>query len=303
MQQAVSGGDRVFGRVRVVTGAQNGKYPSGNSLWIEGTEATAVVDPSLAVRGRSAEFGGRADLVLLSHVHEDHVAAVGLFPRARVVAHHEDADGLRSLDGLMRIYGYEGEAAEATRQWVLDRFHFEARPDTGGFTDGDVFDLGGSHVRVFHAPGHTRGHSVLRVEPEGVLFLGDIDLSSFGPYYGDAWSSLGDFEKTLAMVKDIDASAWVSFHHVGVVDDRARFLEKLQRFSARMGEREEAILAFVAEPRTLAEMVARRFLYPPHAAMPFLDAVEKRTTLQHLDRLRERGAVEETDDGRWVARA
>jgi glyoxylase-like metal-dependent hydrolase (beta-lactamase superfamily II) len=195
-----------------------------------------------------------------------------------------------------------GPACSRT-QWVLDQFHFEARPDTGDFGDGDVFDLGGVAVRVFHAPGHTRGHSVLRVEPEGVLFLGDIDLSSFGPYYGDAWSNLADFEATLAMVKDIEASAWVSFHHVGVIEDRAGFLARLERFTAKIGEREAAILAFVAAPRSLDEMVARRFLYPSHAAMPFIDAVEKRTTQQHLERLRDRGAVEEIENGRWVARA
>lgn len=292
--------DRTFGRVRVLAGAQNGKYPSGNSIWIEGTNGTAVFDPSLAVRSRT-ELAGRADLVLLSHVHEDHVAGVSLFPKARVAAHREDADGLRSLDGLMQIYGYEGAAADATRAWVLETFHFEARPDTGSFEDGAVFDLGGTSVRVIHAPGHTRGHCVLLAEPEGVLFLGDIDLSSFGPYYGDAWSDLADFERTLEKVRHIDARIWVSFHHVGVVESRDEFLAKLDRFAARIAQRERAIAGFLAVPHTLDEMVAHRFLYPPHAAMPFIDEVERRTTSQHLERMERDGRVRRLEDGRWAA--
>ena len=48
----------------------------------------------------------------------------------------------------------------------------------------------GPHPR-FHMPGHTAGHTVLLVEPEGVAFIGDIDLTGFGPYYGDACSSGG----------------------------------------------------------------------------------------------------------------
>jgi glyoxylase-like metal-dependent hydrolase (beta-lactamase superfamily II) len=293
--------DRTFGRVRVLAGAQNGKYPSGNSIWIEGTQATAILDPSLAVLDRRGELAGRADLVLLSHVHEDHVAGVSLFPEARVAAHREDAGGLRSLDGLMQIYGYEGDAADATRAWVLETFHYEARPDTEGFGDGAVFDLGGTTVRVIHAPGHTRGHSVLLAEPEGVLFLGDIDLSSFGPYYGDAWSDLADFERTLEKVRGIDAKAWVSFHHVGVIDDRQEFLAKLDRFAARIPARERAMLEFLTEPHTLGEMVARRFLYPAHASMPFIDAVEGRTILQHLERMQQDGRVRLAGDGLWAA--
>jgi glyoxylase-like metal-dependent hydrolase (beta-lactamase superfamily II) len=293
--------DRTFGRVRVVAGAQNGKYPSGNSLWIEGGSATAVVDPSLAVRERREEFAGRSDLVLLSHAHEDHVAGMGLFPEARVAVHREDALGARSLDGLMTMYGYDGEVADSTRQWVLDQFHYAPRPDTEGFEDGALFDLGASSVRVFHTPGHTRGHCVLRVEPEGVLFLGDIELSSFGPYYGDAWSDLGDFERSLAKVRDLDANAWVSFHHVGVLDEREDFLARLDRFAARIAAREGAMLAWLAEPRDLEAMVARRFLYPPHADLPFIDAVERRTIEQHLARMEGDGRIERTDDGRWVA--
>jgi glyoxylase-like metal-dependent hydrolase (beta-lactamase superfamily II) len=295
--------DRRFGRLRVLTGAQNGKYPAGNSLWIDGNEVQAVVDPSLTVSARGAEFADRAELVLLSHPHEDHVAGLHLFPRARVAMHHEDLVAARGIEGLMTIYGYGGELADVTRQWVTERFNYVARPDAAGFGDGAVFDLGGTAVRVFHAPGHTRGHCVLRIEPEGVLFLGDIELSSFGPYYGDAWSDLKDFERSLRLVREIDAEAWVSFHHVGVIERRADFLARLDRFEARIAEREDAMLAFLAAPRTLAEMVRHRFIYPPHADLPFIDAVERRSIEQHLARLARDGRVEPVADGAWVARS
>lgn len=293
--------DLTFGRVRVVIGAQNGKYPHGNSLWIEGEDATAVIDPSLSVHARSAEFRNRADLALLSHVHEDHVAGLGAFPAARVCAHAEDIIGLQSLDGLMQIYGISGAAADAMRTFVTESFHYAPRPDAEGFTDGAVFDLGGSRVRVIHAPGHTRGHSLLLVEPEGVLFLGDIELSSFGPYYGDAWSDLADFERSIELVRRVDAQVWVSFHHVGVLTDRTAFLARLDRFAARIGEREAAMHAYLAEPHSLDELVAHRFLYPAHVTLPFIDAVERRTLEQHLARMQAAGRVTTDADGRWRA--
>lgn len=289
--------DRSFGNATVVLGDKNGKYPHGNSIFVRGRDRTAVLDPSLALVERAEEFHDAVDLVVLSHVHEDHVAGLHLFPRAEVWAHREDVDGIRSIDGLLRMYGYDMPSGGLT-DWLVDSFHYAPRPDARGFEDGAVFDLGGSSVRAIHLPGHTRGHSVLLVEPEGVLFLGDIDLTGFGPYYGDAWSDLEDFERSLARIASIPARVWVSFHHVGVIEDRSVFDEKLARFAGRIAERDAAIAEYLAEPRTLKEMVTHRFLYPAHATLPFVDAVEQRTIEQHLARGVAAGRIRE-EDGRY----
>lgn len=291
--------DRTFGSVTVVVGDKNGKYPHGNSIFVRGRERTAVLDPSLALVERAGEFRDAAGLVVLSHVHEDHVAGLRLFPRAEVWAHREDVGGIRSMDGLLAMYGYE-MPGDGLKDWLVGSFHYEPRADARGFEDGAVFDLGGSSVRAIHLPGHTRGHSALLVEPEGVLFLGDIDLTGFGPYYGDAWSDLEDFERSLARIASIPARVWVSFHHVGVIEERAAFEEKLARFTSRIAERDAAIAEFLAEPRTLGEMVEHRFLYPPHATLPFVEAVEKRTIEQHLARGVAAGRIRE-EGGRWRA--
>lgn len=289
--------DRHFGNVTVLVGDKNGKYPHGNSILVRGRQATAIFDPSLSVVARADELRGVADLVVQSHVHEDHVAGVHLFPHAEVHAHREDAPGLRSLDGLMQIYGYDGLGDEMST--FVSSFHYVARPDTRSYEDGALFDLGGSSIRAIHLPGHTRGHCALLVEPEGVLFLGDIDLTGFGPYYGDAWSNLDDFERSLQRIGAIEARVWVSFHHVGVVEDRVVFDEKLARFAGKIVERETKMLEFLNQPRTLPELVAHRFLYPPQVTMSFVDAVEERTIRQHLDRMIEAGQVVH-EEGRYA---
>ena len=157
-------------------------------------------------------------------------------------------------------------------------------------------------VRTIHAPGHTRGHSIVHIQPDDVLYLGDIDLSSFGPYYGDAWSSLEDFERTLEMVHGLPARCYATFHHVGTLEDREAFVARLDRFAAVIERREQALLAFLAEPRTLAEIVAHRFVYRPQDAVAYADPVERRSMSQHLDRLTAAGRVEQPEPGRFVAR-
>jgi glyoxylase-like metal-dependent hydrolase (beta-lactamase superfamily II) len=154
-----------------------------------------------------------------------------------------------------------------------------------GYTDGQVWDLGGGvRVRAIHMPGHTAGHSVLLVEPEGVLFLGDIDLSSFGPYYGDACSSLAEFRRTLQRVAHVPAKVWVTSHHKGAIADRETFMSLLKAFAAKLDWRDQAILDALKDgPRTLEDLVEHRFLYPRGHQDTWVDDAERFTTRQHLD--------------------
>jgi len=293
---------RKFGAATLLVGPRGGKYPDGNSLLVEGPEESLLVDPSLGLLARENALP-RVDRVVLSHCHEDHVAGLHLFPETPVHVHEADRLGLLSLDGLMGIYGFTESVATPWRRALVEQFHYVPRPDALGFEGEVIFELGGDvRVRALHAPGHTRGHCVLLVEPEGALYLGDIDLSSFGPYYGDAWSSLEDFERTLARVREVPANAWITFHHIGAIDDRTDFLERLERYAAVIGSREARLLEFLDEPRSLDDIAEHRFVYRPGDAVPFADPVERRSMSQHLARLREAGRVEEVEPGRYRAR-
>ena len=183
-------------------------------------------------------------------------------------------------------------------------FHFTPRADPLAFRDGDVFDLGGGvGVRVMHAPGHTRGHSFFHVEPDDVLYLGDVDLSSFGPYYGDAWSDLEDFERTLRRARELEARWYATFHHVGVLEGRDEFLPRLDRFAAVIADRERRLVAYLSEPRSLDEIARHRFVYRPGDDVPFAEGVERRSMGQHVERLLRAGRLREVESGRYLARA
>jgi glyoxylase-like metal-dependent hydrolase (beta-lactamase superfamily II) len=294
--------DRKIGNVTVLFGEQNGKYPHGNSVLVRGSEEMVLFDPSLSVIARR-ETLPPVDRLLLSHCHEDHVAANFLFPEVPWHLHEEDLPGIRSLDAMMAIYGYPEPVASQWRRLVEERFHLTPRPDAVAFRDGDCFDLGRVRVRVLHAPGHTRGHCIFVVEPEELVFLGDIDLSSFGPYYGDAWSDLEAFERTLGSVREVRARWYLSFHHVGLLEGRDAFLERLERFAAVIRDREERLLAFLAQPRSLDEIAAHRFVYSRGSPGPFTEPMERRSMEQHLERLLRRGEAREVAPGRFLAKS
>jgi len=298
VQSHVWGDDerRLTDSVSVLVGDANGAYPSGNSLLVKGRAETLIIDPSVTV----VERGGApvpVDAVVNSHSHEDHVAGNGLFTDARIHVHAEDLPGVHSLQGLMDVYGLPVDHVFATE--VVEHFHYAPRPDAEGFVDGHVFDLGGgTTVEAVHLPGHTRGHSGFRVS-DRVFFLSDIDLTGFGPYYGDVWSDLDDFEASLLKVRDEDADYYVTFHHKGVIEGREQFLGLLDGFTAVIDRRHAAMLDYLAEPRSLEEMAEHRFIYRPHVESSFVGTVEERSAELHVARMLQRGEAIEVEPGRF----
>ncbi len=288
---------RLSPRVSVLMGADQGAYPSGNSLLVRGTSESVLIDPSVDVVAR----GGAPlaiDAVINSHAHEDHIAGNGLFRSARIHVHEADLPGVSSLEGLLSIYGLEGETRERFGQTLVEQFHFTPRPDARGFRDGHVFDVGETRIEAVHLPGHTRGHSGFRIS-ERVFFLSDIDLTGFGPYYGDAWSDLDDFEESLRRVRDEDADYYVTSHHKGVIEGRADFVERVDAFAAVIERRHAAMLEFMVEPRSVDEMVEHRFVYRPHVETLFANPVERRSAELHLARMLARGEAREVEPGRF----
>ena len=288
--------------VSVLRGADGGKYPDGNSVIVRGREESVLIDPSLSIAD-AADPPRSIDRVLISHCHEDHLAGLFRFAAAPVHVHRDDRVGLESLDGLMTIYGMAPVHEAPWRREVVERFHYAPRPDAHAFSDGDVFDLGGTTLTAVHLPGHTRGHSGFFVEPDGVMLLADIDLTGFGPYYGDAWSSIDDFERSLRRCRDIDARQYVTFHHKGTIEGRDAFRALLADYAAVIGRREQTLLGYLDRPLTVDDIVARRFVYRPHVQLIFVEPVERRSAELHLARLLASGAVKEVEPGRFLRAA
>lgn len=291
-----------FGRVRVFFGAKNGKYPDGNQVVVHGSDTRAAFDTPL-VANRIGEPLESADLVVLGHVHEDHMAGLHRLPRAKVYAHELDAGAARSWEGLAAHYGLSAAVVDSMLEKIRREFHYAPRPDALAYRDGESWELGGCSVRAVHMPGHTAGHCVLVVEPEGLAFIGDIDLSGFGPYYGDASSDLGAFRRTLERLPGIDAKTWVTSHHRGVYTDRGAFLAALRAYASKIDERGERLLQMLrAQPRTLDELAQARLLYPEDYEEVWIVDAERRTISQHLDELGAQSLVARDGEGRYHAR-
>jgi glyoxylase-like metal-dependent hydrolase (beta-lactamase superfamily II) len=288
--------DQKIGPVTILFGFENGKYPYGNSLIVNGSRQTAIIDPCLGVVARK-EVLPSVDMVIHSHAHEDHIAGTHLFRGVPWHVHAMDALGLESIEGLMEIYGTPpGPGYDAFRQEIETAFYYPAGGEVQPFDEGHVFDLGNVTVTVLHTPGHTRGHCCFLIEwgedvSEKLVYLGDIELTGFGPYYGDAWSDLIDFEKSIERLKHVEAGWWLTFHHKGLIEGRDTFLAMLDQFEAMIQDRESRLLEFIKAPRSMDEIVEHRFVYRPGQTGFIIDETERRSMGMHLDRLIAHGHV------------
>ena len=289
-----------WGAVRVHLGDKSGKYPDGNQVIVQGADLRVAFDTPLVANRIGPDFD-EVDLVILGHVHEDHMAGLHRVPQARVQVHEADLAAAQSWAGLCVHYGYPQPVLDELHALIQADFHYHPRPDATAYTHGTVWDLGGGvRIRAHHLPGHTAGHSALVVESEGVAFIGDIDLTGFGPYYGDATSSLYQFRQSLKDVAGIDARVWVTSHHRAVVSDRAQFLADLQRFAAKIDERSDKLLGYLQDgPQTLAQLVARRLLYPVGFHLPYVESAERNSIRMHLQELAQAGRVAQDAAGAW----
>lgn len=290
-----------FGRVSVYFGAKSGKYPDGNQVLVRGGDVRTAFDTPLVSNHIGAALTD-CELVVMGHVHEDHMAGLHLLPHAQVHVHEADLPAAQSWDGFVAAMGLDAETSATSLAMFQRDFLYAPRPDAVGYADGASWDLGGARVTAFHMPGHTAGHSVLLVEPEGVAFIGDIDLTGFGPYYGDAGSSLGQFRATLARLPEIPAKVWVTSHHRGVYDDRQTFLADLAAFAGKLDARSDKLMGMLAgTPKTLAQLVRERLLYPQGYEGVWVDKAEERTIARHLEELVADGRVAEPEPGLYLA--
>ncbi len=287
-----------FGAVSIHLGEKSGKYPDGNQVIVNGGGLRVAFDTPLCSNRIGSDFDD-VDLVILGHAHEDHMAGLHRVPKARVEVHEADLDAVRSWAGLCEHYGYPPDVLAEMKTLIERDFHYVPRPDATAYTHGQRWDLGGGvRIRAHHLPGHTSGHCALVVESEGVAFIGDIDLTGFGPYYGDATSSLADFRKSLIEVAELDARIWVTSHHRAVISERSKFLADLAGFAGKIDQRNEKLVGYLREgPHSLAELARRRLLYPPGFSLPYVESAELNSIRMHLDELMADGMVRRTDDG------
>ncbi|XAS62729.1 MBL fold metallo-hydrolase [Micrococcaceae bacterium Sec5.8] len=154
-----------------------GTWDVENNVWIVGDDAECIViDPAHdAAAVETAVSGRKVTAILLTHGHDDHIAAVGGF-RGRVNA---------------PVYLNRAD-------WMLWEAVFPGTEPDHAIGDGDSFDVAGVRLVALHTPGHSPGSMCFLLESEGTVFSGDT-LFQGGP--GATGRSYSDFPTIIGSIK------------------------------------------------------------------------------------------------------
>jgi len=282
--------EQTFGPIRFVPGSNSGRYPHCHSLYIEAGRKV-LVDPA-SDRKRLAELrdGPGVDTVWLSHWHEDHFKDLDLFDDKELWISAEDAPPLASLDALLDAYGMNTDERAQWEPLMVQSFHFKPRKPYRIFNGQEVVDVGGVSVEVIPTPGHTPGHCALWFPEQEVLFMGDYDLSKFGPWYGDRGSNIDDTIASVNRLRTIPARVWIAAHEQGLFQNEPG--ELWDRYLQVIDRREQKLLDLLKEPRTLSEIVEARIIYGrKREPANFFDFGERALMGKHVQRLMRKGMV------------
>ena len=160
--------------------------------------------------------------VWLSHWHDDHLMHLGLFNDLPLwTSEKSTAPPLANLETFLDWYAMDdsnGPHRSEFRQFMKEQFNFDPqKPDR--FLKGDeTLELASVTVEVIAAPGHTPGNLAFYFKEPGVLFLGDYDLTPFGPWYGDLDSSIEETMESVERLRQIPARVWITGHEDGVFE-------------------------------------------------------------------------------------
>jgi glyoxylase-like metal-dependent hydrolase (beta-lactamase superfamily II) len=286
------------GKIRFIRG---GKYPQCHSVFID-DKLRAVIDPASDEAKLSAIHRQRPIQVIInSHSHEDHFLYNSRFPDTELWVPELEADAFRDIHAFYEQFFDAAEVdQEAMVQWekfFSDVIKYQPREPDRLLGDEDILDFGETRVRVLHTPGHSPGHLSFHFTTERILYLADLDLVKFGPYYGDKGSSIDDTIRSLQRIAAIDADIYLVAHgREGILDGDPIHV---QRYMDVIYQRENKLLEYLASgPKNLDEVTAQGIIYGGHSLANGawdLSMSEKSMMQKHLERLVHIGSVAKED--------
>ena len=287
-----------FGPIKFIPGKKGGRYPYCHSLILKGEE-TWVVDPSSDKDFlRRLAQSRRVTAVFISHFHEDHQKYNYLFPQARFYVPAFEMAAFTSLEGIFQLMGLQDRQFQDYWGEILLRdFRFRPLANLIPYQPGQRFANGEIVLEILSSPGHTPGHSCFYFPNQDLLYLADVDLTPFGPWYGDAASDLEAFEATIDRLQQFRAATFLTAHEKGVFNyEEAQ--AGLAFFKQAIATRQARLLEMLKNPRTLHQLAAGHFFYGKPKDPPFVYLhIETQMLKKHLERLIKQGTVHQTPAG------
>jgi glyoxylase-like metal-dependent hydrolase (beta-lactamase superfamily II) len=283
---------KITDTLMLIEGENKGKFPFSHSILVE-DDVCALIDTGCGIETLK-KIQDTIDIVINSHSHPDHAAGNWLFSHIPLKVPVEEVQFNSNIHKLSERYAGETHA-KIWRDFVFHTMDFRNAQPTDTFHEGDVLLFGTTRLEAVHTPGHSVGHYCFFERSERILFSFDIDLTTFGPWYGNRESDINQFKMSIEKVRALNPEVVVSSHR-GIITENIE--QEFERFTRIFQERDERMINFLEQERTLEEIVDKALIYRDFSFHPLLLRYWEENMIQkHLAALIEAGRVKRTYDG------
>ena len=286
--------DRIF----YIEGENKGRYPDCHGLLVR-DDTSVIIDPACReALMRNIASGGAVDIVLNTHYHEDHRIYNYVFEGARLLVHELDAHGYGTVEDFMNGFAM-ARSPQLKQLWEMfldDTCKYRPYKIDETMADGYEIDLGHTKLIAVHTPGHSAGHCCFFFPREEVAYLGDMDLTSFGPWYASVDSNLEDFLVSIEKIRKLCPRMVVTSHGDGLITENID--ERLKDYADMVHRRDKVILDFTTRPRKLDEILELELIYRKKQKAPdaFFYWDDRWMIEAHLDRLVRMGRLKKEEE-------
>ncbi|MEB2836884.1 MAG: MBL fold metallo-hydrolase [Desulfurococcales archaeon] len=243
------------GRLRLLAGPRRGRFPESTCPLVEYRGSRILVDTGCLPGLGPMEV----DAVVYTHHHPDHIRGSHLLAGAPVEYSPLGEAPYRSLRRLAWRF-----APQIWREWLsmaLEAIGALRVPGDRYYEPGEDVCFRGLCLKTAPAPGHLATHTLVEL-PGGILHLADIDLTGFGPWYGNPESDPLAFLADIELAATWGARAYTTSHRPGVLEaPEAQGL--LARYTRRLAEQLGAVLEAYRRsgPTAPGALVGRGIIY------------------------------------------
>lgn len=281
--------EQLTDNISIVSPNGKGNFPSSFCYYID-DQVKTIIDTPLDQSFVNIFNTHSIDMIINTHFHRDHSGCNHLFPDAKILAHPLDVPAMQSKDKFSQYYGLDTYASPELKAGLLQWLDFHPCTVDEELYDGMILDLGKTQLEVLHTPGHSPGHCALYERETGILFSGDIDLTGFGPWYGNVSSDVDDFIHSLERIILLKPRVILSGHK-GMIDQNVQ--GRLHQYLDKIYTSENLILDALSKPLRLEELADKNIIYRQRLTPPeIFEYFERLSVLVHLRRLQKMGMVE-----------
>ncbi len=285
----------------LVPGAARGQFPFAHCVLADSSPVTLIdAGCGLGSLDELVELS-QPEQVIISHSHPDHCAGCSLLEDLPIHVPKAAAQTFGDKDKLAERFFGRDPVGEQWKSFVTGAMGFENCSFTDTYADGDQFRLGDMTFVAIAAPGHSADHMALFEAATGVLISFDIDLTPFGPWYGNPESDIGQLRRSIQNLADLEPRVVVT-SHMGII--RKNIQEAFNRYLHVIDARHGAIAELVsAGCDTIDALVGFSPIYGRHEGRhAALTRWWERAMIQkHLDMLEAEDRIRRRNDGHYEA--